>query len=93
MLMIKIEMWPLGDSSKKRDLAAIAIANVGGDEDVSDYEFWVSHQIDSIYSKGWESYELFASKRKGVWKRGRVEGFRRSLGAVRLLQSVLKKLR
>jgi hypothetical protein len=93
MLMVKIEMWPHGDSSRKRDLAAIAIGNVGGDAETGDYEYLVSHQIDSAYARDWCGHEAFAAHGQGAWKRGKVTGFKRSLGAVRLLQTVLRGMR
>ncbi len=90
MIMVRIEMWPQGDPNKKRDLAAITIANVGGDARIADYEYQISHQIDSEYGGAWVDHRAFAFEGRGVWKRGNVRGFVRARGAVALLTHVLK---
>lgn len=89
--MIKIEMWPHGDESKKRDLAAIAIANVGGDSEFGDYGYSISHQIDSKYGAKWEGHAPFANRGVGAWKTGQICGFMRAKGAVKLLAAILRK--
>jgi hypothetical protein len=96
MIMVKIEIWPMGDESRKRDLAAIAIANVGGDHELGDYAYAVSHQIDSGYGPPWESHAKFAEDafvRGQGWKIGTLKGFARRLGAVKLLARVLRQAR
>lgn len=89
--MIKIEMWPCGDETKKRDLAAIAIVNVGGDSEYGDYSYVISHQIDSKYDRQWKGYVDFARSGTGSWKVGNICGFLRAKGAVKLLASILRK--
>ena len=37
MIMVKIELWPNGDRTRRRQIAAIAVANVSELADVSDY--------------------------------------------------------
>jgi hypothetical protein len=91
MIMIKVEMWPLGNSDHKRDLAAISITNVGGNYETGDYEARISHQIDSEYGNEWIDHETFADNGAGTWKVVRVTGFKRSLGAIKLLVAVLRK--
>lgn len=90
MIMIRIEMWPHGDSSRKRDLAAITIANVGGDHERGNYLAQISHQIDSDYGERWVDHETFARAGAGRWKLVEINGFERQKGVVKLLWSVLR---
>lgn len=102
MIMVKIELWPHGDKERKRDLAAIAIANVGGDLQVGAYDFAISHQIDSGFGGEWPGHSRFAAaglgllpdnkgRSTGAWKHGHIDAFSRRLGAVKLLAAVLRK--
>lgn len=68
MIVVRVELWPLGDESVKEDLGTAIIMNDGsGDVRVGAY--------DVRLMKG-AKY----SKQGGVWKRGRVERFYRRLG-------------
>jgi hypothetical protein len=94
MLVVRIELWPKGDESTKRDLAVIAIANVGGDATAGDYEYAISNQAGTRYAGSLDPHELLAPPQGGkrpYWKRGKIVGFARSLGAVRLVHRVLRK--
>lgn len=93
MIVVRIELWPQGNATRKRELAAISIANVGGDAKIAEYEYRVSHQIDSVHGAEWEGLEAFAFTGKGVWKSGRIERFARSRGVVKLLAAVLRGAR
>lgn len=112
MIVVRIEMWPHGDATEKRELAAIAIANVGGDSEVGNYAYAVSHQIDSVHGGEWPGLDEFARRSlaqvgkladreapfaekrpPGAWKRGRLDGFERRLGVVKLIAAVLRKAR
>lgn len=64
----------------------------------SDYQVLVSHQIGSVHgdraaaTSGVEAPSMPEMVRDGspwVWRRGRVRGFRRDLGAARLLGAAL----
>jgi hypothetical protein len=78
MLVIRIELWPLGNEQKKRELGLAHIVNDGsGTGDVGNYDV-----------------RLFKSpeyaKSAGTWK-GRVDGFpRRRLGPWDLLFRALQ---
>lgn len=93
MIMIKIEMWPHGNEARKRDLAAIAVVNVGGDSDRGDYAYSISHQLDSDHGAQWVDHTVFAESvgepSVSTWKCGTVERFKRASGVVRLLGRVL----
>lgn len=98
MVVVRIEMWPQGSKLHRRDLAAIVIANAGVSEDgrVGSYQYAVSHQVGSEYAGDFsldefiERFNTEGSTPKGwTWKRGKVVGFFRNSGAVRLLGRVL----
>ena len=38
MIVVKIELWPLGAESRKREIGRMYIANVGGDVERGDYQ-------------------------------------------------------
>jgi len=80
MMLIKIELLPGGDASKRRTLGEIRIVNDGsGSLDVGNYDVTLMKS---------EEY----AKSPGVWKRGRVVGFpRRALGPYDLLFRALAK--
>jgi len=74
MLVVKIEMWPKGDKTKARVLGEAEIANVGGTQEVGDYD---------VRLLKWG-----AGRR--TWKKGRVTGFPRlKLGPWDLLYRAL----
>jgi hypothetical protein len=64
VIVIRMELWPRGDESKKRLLGVAQIANVGGTADLGDYDATI-----------FKSPEY--ATRPGVWKRGQVSGFHR----------------
>ena len=64
MLVCKIELWPSGDESRKREIGRVHIANVGGDKHVAEYK------VELGRDDGDRDYP---------WKHGRVTGFRRLL--------------
>jgi hypothetical protein len=96
LIVVSIDLWPHGDESRKRTLAAVAIANVGGDERYGDYECAISHQAGTNHPhEGELSASAFgeAFRTPGnpwEWKRVTVRAFPRALGSVRLLARVLK---
>lgn len=91
MLVVKIELWPKGDAARKTDLAVVAIANVGGDAENGDYEYAVSHQAGSAFDGTLDPHELLSRKNtRAAWKRGKVKGYARRYGAVRLLHWALR---
>lgn len=79
MIVIKVEMWPLGDESKAYEIGRGVIANDGtGTDERGNYD--VRLLKSDVYAK-----------RPGVWKKGRVEGFpRRVLGPWDLLFRALR---
>lgn len=85
MIVVKIEMWPLGDESKKRELGRTYIYNAGGDRKRGDYEARVCRKGKTDYTLN----ELHTGE--GFTRTGRVENYPRlSYNVWRL---VLKALR
>ncbi len=74
MLVIKIELWPFGDESKKRDLGTARIINDGtGDLKTGNYTIQLL--------KGAE----YSSRPGTLYKKGRVRNYPRALGPWPLL--------
>lgn len=79
MVVVKIELWPCGQESKKRDLGFAIISNDGtGDKKRGNYAVALSHA------------GKFLDKKKGTWKKGRVENHKRSLSPYHLVCKALK---
>jgi hypothetical protein len=74
MIVVKVEMWPKGDEKRAREIGRAHIANVGGDGERADYD------VKLLKSAKYSQHN--AGK---VYKRGRVEGFRRHRGPWPLL--------
>ncbi len=103
MVVIRFELWPEGDESKKRELSTMAIANVGGDAENGDYEYGISHQNTAGNKASGKAYErnphkllkwLDTDGKKTAsvpWKHGIVLGFPRRLGVVKLAWYCLVK--
>lgn len=65
MIVIRIEMWPLGDESRKRELGVGHIINDGnGSVERGDY------RVELLKSPEY-------AKSPGIWKKGRVQNFPR----------------
>ena len=80
MIVIKIEMWPKGDETAKRDLGSAVITN-----DLTGTALRGNYHV-RLLRKGADH-----SKRLGtVWKRGRVIGFKRKRGPFDLLLQALQ---
>lgn len=78
MVVVKVELWPGGDQSQKRDIGCIMIANDGsGDHETGSYEAAIAHG-GAYFGK------------PGVYKQGKVTGFNRKLSPYHLLARVLK---
>jgi len=90
MVVVKIEMWPKGDKNHKRDLATIAISNVGGDHNEASYKYAISNQFDSVFGTRENDAFLLLDKGANAWKKGILRSFNRNSGVVRLLHAVLK---
>jgi len=65
MIVIRLEMWPKGDESRKYPLGEIRVTNIGGDAQRGDYAI----ELMKSASHG--------AKRPGVWRRGIVKNFPR----------------
>ena len=77
MVVVKIELWPNGDKEKARTLGAMTISNDGtGDASSGNYDVGVCHG-GSYFGK------------PGLWKRGRVRSFRRSMSPYHLVARAL----
>jgi hypothetical protein len=75
MIVIKLELWPGGDSSHSRPLGLICIANDGtGDDERGNYDVAASDCKDV----------------RKPYKAGKVKGFRRKWSPYRLLGMALK---
>ncbi len=90
VLVVRVELWPKGEADRKRELAVVAIANVGGDAEAGDYEFAVSHQAGGTYRASLDPHELLRNPRS-AWKTGRIRGYARRYGAVRLVHWALRE--
>ena len=79
MLVIRLELWPRGDSTRARSLGVASITNVGGNRDVADYEVVLFKSPE--YSKHAEKRPLPVMLThpltREIWKKGRVEAFPR----------------
>jgi len=73
MMKIIIEMWPQGDESRKYLLGEAVIANVGGTEDLGNYEarlfksprYAKPQNVGAVWHKG--IVNQFPRKRLGPW--------------------------
>ena len=95
MIVVRLEMWPKGDSSKARSLGVATIANVGGNASTGDYECRLFKAPE--YSRQAErrplEQMLLRPLAKETWRKGRVLGFaRQRLGPWDLLFRALGKL-
>lgn len=73
MIVVRIELWPLGNRSRRREIGQIVIANDGtGDREAGNYNAALAHAA---------SHE----SKPGCWKAGRVEGHSRSLSPYHLV--------
>lgn len=93
MIVVRIELWPRGDETRKRELAVAVISNQVGrsletDGELGDYGVHVSHQAGSRYAHEVPDPHALVGG-KGLWKRARVLNFPRRLGAVHLVQRAL----
>lgn len=93
MIVVRIELWPHGDETRKRELAIAVISNdvvrsLETEGEHGDYRVLVSHQAGTRYAQQAPTVrELLAGA--GLWKRGVLRNFPRSLGAVHLVQRAL----
>ena len=79
MVVVKIELWPFGDPEKARLLGVAKIANdLSGDEKYGNYSVDLSHA------------GKYLDKKKGIWKKGRVEHHSRRLSPYHLVYKALK---
>ncbi len=78
MVVVKVELWPGGDESQAKTIGVAKVVNdQTGDEVASNYLVELSH-----------SGSYFG--RPGVWKQGRVTGYRRQLSPYHLVYLALK---
>lgn len=78
MIVVKIELWPLGDQAQARVIGQARIANDGtGTSELGNYDVALAHA------------GAYAGK-PGVWKRGRVERHRRALSPYHLVARALQ---
>ncbi len=90
MIVVNIEIWPMGKEESKRQLAVIAIGNDGtGTEQRGNYSFGISHQAGTRYTKTLDPRALVRGI--GAWRKGRVEHFPRRAGVVALVWATLVK--
>lgn len=78
MIVVKIELWPLGNQAKARTLGVVNIANDGtGDLEKGNYKVALSH-AGKYFGK------------PGAYKSGEVKGFKRALSPYHLLLRALQ---
>lgn len=79
MIVVKIEIWPLGNHTKSRLLGVCSIVNDGtGDKKLGNYNVKLSHA------------EKYLDTKKGTWKKGKVENHRRALSPYHLVCKALQ---
>lgn len=77
MVVVKIQLWPMGDESKSKTIGVCKIANDGtGTKDHGNYNVALSH-----------SGKFFG--RPGVWKSGRLLNHKRTLSPFHLVLKAL----
>lgn len=80
MIYIRIELWPLGDQSRKKLLAEGKIVNVDGSNEIADYEY----HLDQV---------LHGTEIMRKFKSGKIVGFQRlRYGVWNLLARALREL-
>lgn len=84
MLVLKLEIHPNGDSSRKRTIGEALIYNDGGNEDVADYQIAVSRE------GGFPDFS--AMQKDQIEREGRIQGFDRARGAWALVGEALSLL-
>jgi hypothetical protein len=67
VIVVKLELWPLGDESRRQDLGTAHIANEGGDDNGA-----------STYSVRLLKGAKYSTNPGSVWKLGKVVGFPRA---------------
>lgn len=71
MLFIKIELWPGGDRTRKRELGQMTIGNIGGDIERGDYAVHATEHPSDITGLPKGMDEQFVVKnhkrRQSVW--------------------------
>jgi hypothetical protein len=73
MVVVKVEMWPFGDESKKYEIGQARIVNDGkGDRNTGHYSFLLRGGVagrSDLLDKVWKSgrVEGFARIKRGVW--------------------------
>lgn len=80
MIVVKVELWPGGDKTRKRPLGRMKIWNDNsGTATAGNYKFELAHA------------GVYYGKRKGPFKTGRVRNFLRRLSPYRLIYRCLKE--
>jgi len=78
MVVVRIELWPLGQQDKAILLGVCNIVNDGGGDSIfGDYDVQLSHAGKYI-------------RKKGIWKEGRITHHRRSLSPYHLVYAAIK---
>lgn len=77
MVVVRIELWPGGDREKASPLGVVFIAN-----DATGNEAWGAYDVTLSHAG-----KFFG--RRGAYRRGRVEGFRRTLSPYHLVARAL----
>lgn len=78
MVVVKIELWPLGQQDQARLIGCAIITNDGTGNIISgNYDVCLRHSGE------------YAGK-KGIWKQGRVENHKRRLSPYHLVYKALK---
>lgn len=94
MIVVKLEMWPLGDQSKAREIGRTYIANVGGTAERGNYVAAVCRKGDTLVPK--EIYQgdvpLRLPEHPNACRSGEVHDYPRlSYNVWRLIIRALKK--
>ena len=79
MIVVKVELWPLGVESQAREIGRAHISNVGGNNDFGNY------QVELLKSAE------YSRRRAGeIYRRGKVINYQRERGPWPLLMYALQ---
>jgi len=78
MLVVRIELWPVGDRSRSKEIGRVVIGNDGtGTEVAGNYDVALAHAESNSF-------------RPGSWKGGKITGHRRSLSPYHIVLKAIE---
>lgn len=64
MLVVKLELWPLGDEGAAREIGRATIGNIGGTSDRGDYAYEVTKDGETVQQG---EFRGFARRERDAW--------------------------